>query len=206
LESIVRLAAQVTSTQAATGGVAQVKTVRSAPDSEIMALMSLQLFNGADPSQILAALHRDRSPEEVMSLQFRSDAPRVRSVDMQDQWLRLKSILGCATVYDAFGISSLPVKPPAVFHYAVGLEAIGTLANLLVRGGVHQRFVDDNDAALSLSRCFLDKAFLGRYDAAEAYSCRGPWCDWFVGEGILDETVLIGNLGEWWLLATTGTD
>lgn len=62
------------------------------------------------------------------------------------------------------------------------------------------RSLDDRDSALILSR------ELGQYESVEAYSCRDGWCDWFVGERILDETLLIGNRGEWWLLADTGTD
>jgi hypothetical protein len=53
---------------------------------------------------------------------------------------------------------------------------------------------------------YLDAALLRQYHSVEAYSSRDGWCDWFVGERVLDETVLIGNLDEWWLLAVTGTD
>jgi len=168
--------------------------------------MSLQPFHGADPSQILAALQRGCSPEQIVSVQFRSEMYPVRSVDERDQWLRLQGILGCEPVYSALGISSLPTRIPATFYYATGLETIGTLANLLMRGGVHRKFVDDCESALTLSRRFLDNAVLRHYEGVEAYSCRDPWCEWFIGEGMLDETVLLGNHGDWWLLAVTGTD
>ncbi len=132
--------------------------------------------------------------------------PPVRSINESDQWLRLRGILGCSDVYEAFGINSLPIDVPAAFNYATGLETIGTLANLLTRGGVYRKFVDDYEQALTLSRDFLDAALLRQYNLVEAYSSRDPWCDWFVGERVLDETVLIGHLDEWWLLAVTGTD
>ncbi len=168
--------------------------------------MSLKPFNGADTSRILAALQRDCAPEQIVSVQFRAEMPPVRSVNEQDQWLRLKGVLGSEPVYDAMGISSLPIKIPATFHYATGLETIGTLANLLMRGGVHRKFVDDFDTAITKSRAYLDDALIRSYDTAEAYSCSDPWCEWFIGEGILDETVLLGNRNDWWLLAVTGTD
>lgn len=168
--------------------------------------MSLKPFNGADPSPIHRALERDCSPDGIVSVQFRAEIYPVRSLDEPNQWLRLQLILGREPVYDALGIAALPPRMPAAFHYAIELETIGTMANLLMRGGVHQRFVDDFESALTLSRRFLDNAMLRRYDAAEAYSCSGPWCEWFVGDGILNETVLLGNGGEWWLLAVTGTD
>lgn len=132
--------------------------------------------------------------------------PPVRSINDSDQWLRLRGILGCSDVYDAFGINSLPIDVPARFNYATGLETIGTLANLLTRGGVHRKFVDDYEQALALSRDYLDAALLRQYNSVEAYSSRDPWCDWFIGERVLDETALIGHLDEWWLLAVTGTD
>lgn len=137
---------------------------------------------------------------------FRAEMPPVRSLDQREQWLRLKGVIGCQPVYDAFDISSLPIDPPAPFHYATGLETIGTLANLLARGGIHSEFVDNYEAALTASRQFLDHVLLRWYDSAEAYSCHGPWCDWFVGENILDETVVLGHRGDWWILAVTGTD
>lgn len=141
-----------------------------------------------------------------MSVYFRAEVPPVRSNDEQDQWLRLKLILGCESVHEAFGISALPIKLPAIFQYASRLETIGTLANLLTNGGVHRKFVDDQDTALTISRDFLDAALLRNYDSVEAYSCHDAWCDWFIGEDILDETILLGNHCDWWLLAVTGTD
>lgn len=168
--------------------------------------MPIKPFNGVEPTEILAALHRDCVPEQIVSIMFLANVPPVRSLNEREQWLRLKGILGCQTVYDALGISSLPIDPPGTFHYAHGLEIIGTIANLLMRGGVHRKFADDRDAALSLSREFIDPAILGQYETVESYSCRDGWCNWFIGEVILDETLLIGNRGEWWLLAVTGTD
>lgn len=135
-----------------------------------------------------------------------SQMPPVRSLTPQDQWRRLRAIIGSELVYNAFGISSLPIDTPATFHYATGLETIGTLANLLMSGGVHRQFADNIDCALTESRTFLDNAFLRDYGSAEAYSCREPWCDWFLGERVLDETILLGNRNDWWLLAVTGTD
>ncbi len=168
--------------------------------------MSLELFNGADPSAILAALYQDCAPEQVLSLQFRSPAPEPHSLSEQEQWQRIRSILSCRTSCADVEWPILSSDVPARFHYATGLETIGTLANLLMRGGIHSKFVDSYETALAKSRAFLDDAFLRCYDHAEAYSSREPWCDWFVGESILDETVLLGNNGDWWLLAVTGTD
>ena len=168
--------------------------------------MSLSVFFDTDTSPILNALTRDCGPDQLVSVQFRAKVPPVRTIDESAQWLRLRGILGCPEVYDAFGIQSLGIDIPAPFHYATGLETIGTLANLLTRGGVHRRFVSSNEEALSLAKTFLDDAMLSQYNCVEAYSSREPWCDWFVGEHVLDETALIGHLDEWWLLAVTGTD
>lgn len=167
--------------------------------------MPLRLFNGADTSQILAALQRDCEPEQIVSVQFRAEIPPIHSLDEQDQWVRLQLILGRETVYQALGISSLPPRRPARFYYARGLEVIGTLANFLMSGGVYARFVDDYECALTLSREFLDNALL-LPDGVEAYSSHDSWCEWFIGDGILDATVLLGNGNEWWLLTVTGTD
>lgn len=168
--------------------------------------MAIKPFNGVEPSMIVSALQRDCDSEQIVSIMFRAVVPPVRSVNEREQWLRLKGILGCPDVYNAFGLSSLPIDPPATFNYSQELETIGTLANMLMHGGVHARFVDGRDSALSLSREFLDAALLGQYQSTEAYSCRDAWCEWFIGEGILDETVLIGNRGECFLIAVTGTD
>jgi hypothetical protein len=168
--------------------------------------MFLKPFNGADSSPIILALRRGCSPEQIVSVFFRAEMHPVRSLDERQQWLRFQGIVACQPVYDALGISSLGIDVPAKFHYATGLETIGTIANLLTRGGVHEKFVDDLESALAIARDFLDKALLRQYTGAEAYSCRDAWCDWFVGEGILDETILLGNRGDWWLLAVTGTD
>ncbi len=168
--------------------------------------MALKLFNGADTSLIHNALFRDCSPNQVISVHFRAQVPPVRSVDRSEQWLRLRGILGCAEVSDQIGTRSLSIDPPAAFHYATGFETIGTIANLLIRGGIHRKFVDSPNDALTIARRYLDAALLRQYHSVEAYSSREPWCDWFAGERVLDETVLLGNLDEWWLLAVTGTD
>lgn len=173
--------------------------------SGVEAKMPLKPFYGADPSQILAAFERDSSTE-IASVQFRAEVNSIHSLDERDQWTRLQLILGCEPVYSALRISSLPVKIPARFYYARGLETIGTLANLLMRGGIHENFVDGFESALRLARGFLDDAVLRSYDTVEAYSCHDSWCEWFIGEQILDETVLVGNRGDWWLLAVSGTD
>ena len=60
--------------------------------------------------------------------------------------------------------------------------------------------------ALAESRRFLDAFFLRDYSGARAYSSHEAWCDWFIDQKILDETVLINNGDEWWLLAVTDTD
>jgi hypothetical protein len=164
--------------------------------------MSLVPFNGADPTAVLEAIYQDLLPEDVVSIQFQRAVPSALSY--RDHWLRLQGILSHPTVYAAFGISSLPGA--ADFAHAKGLEVIGTLANLLSRGGIHARFVEDAGAALSLARQYLDVFFQRDYTGAEAYSSDCGWCDWFIGEGILDETALIGNGYEWWLLAVRGTD
>lgn len=168
--------------------------------------MPLPYFNSADPTAIHEALARDCRPDQIASVFFRTTVPPVRTIDESEQWLRLRGILGCPEVFQTLGIKSLGIDIPASFHYASGLETIGSLANLLTRGGVHRKFVDDDDHALRIARDFLDVAFLRQYGSAEAYSCRDPWCDWFVGELVLDETVLIGYRDDWWLLAVTGTD
>jgi len=167
--------------------------------------MALQPFNGVTPSTILAALNKG-SPQGVVSLQFRAHVPPIRALNEDDQWLRLKGILGCSEVYEALGISALPVRNPAQFYYAQELEVIGTLANLLNHYGSCQRFVASYDQALAVSRAYLDAALSRDYASAEAYSCHDCWCEWFIGEGVLDETILLGNRGDWWLLAVTSTD
>jgi hypothetical protein len=122
----------------------------------------------------------------------------------RDSWLRLQQILSHPEVYAALGISVLPGD--ADFAHAIGLEVIGTLANLLDHGGPYGPFVENYEAALSESQRFLDAWFLRNYAGGEAYSSHSKWCDWFLGEGILDETVVVGNANEWLLLAVTGTD
>lgn len=163
--------------------------------------MSLVPFNGADPSKILAALYQDLSPEQVISLFIRCSA---RSADGSDHWLIVQQVLAQPAVYDAFGISTLPQN--ARVDAAHGLEVIGTLANLLDRGGIYQKFVPDVDSALAEARRFLDTFYCRQYGRAIAYSTDDAWCNWFVNEGILDETILFGNGDEWWLLAVTGAD
>jgi hypothetical protein len=107
-------------------------------------------------------------------------------------------------VYNALGILSLPPRIP--FHMARGLEVIGTLASRLDRGRMHNKFVDDFEAALALSREFLDDVFHREYRDAAANSSHDARCDWFFGEDILNETVLVRNRDHWWLLAITGAD
>jgi hypothetical protein len=167
--------------------------------------MSLKPFNGADPSSILGALQRGCFEEQIVSVPFHAELPTARSLD-GDQWQQLRSILACEPVYTALGITCLPVDRPATFRRTVRLETIGTLANLLMLGGVHREFVEDYDTALNLSRSFLDSALRHCYDNVEAYSSDEAWCEWFIGDGILDATVLLRDRGDWWLLAVTGTD
>ena len=113
--------------------------------------MTLPLFNGAAPSPILAAIRRDCAPEQVVSVQFREDAP---AVDENVQWRRLRWLLSCEPVDEALGSGPLPLEVPGTFHRSIQLETIGTLANFLIRGGVHQRFVDGYENAMRLSQIF----------------------------------------------------
>ncbi len=168
--------------------------------------MHVSTFQSADTGPICAALSHEGDAIQVVSLYFRAQMPPVRSLNEVDQRLRLRGILGRFEVYEAFGIKALPINCLGTFSYATGLETIGTLANLLMRGGIHCNFVDNHHAALRLAQDFLDSALGCQYAGAEAYSSHEPWCDWFIGEQVLDATVLIGNGGEWWLLAVTGTD
>lgn len=164
--------------------------------------MSMLPFNGADPSSVVALLHRGCPPEQVISLQFRSPVwPRRSSAA---EWLRLQAILAVPEVYSAFGIQALPKAMD--FSAACGLEVIGTLANLLNRHSLQIRFVQDVEQAIIESRRYLDVFFQRNYYAAEAYSCREAWCDWFHDERVLAETILIGNGTEWWLIAVTASD
>jgi len=157
-------------------------------------------FNDADPSRILAAFGRDLSPEQVVSLLLRCDARSSNS----DPWQIVQQVLSRPEVYEAFGISSLPKH--VHFDSAVGLEVIGTVANLLARGGIHQDFVENYEEALAESQRFLDVFFRRDYGGARAYSCHCKWCDWFIGEGVLDATILVNHGSDWWLLAVTSTD
>jgi hypothetical protein len=164
--------------------------------------MMLTPFNGANPSNILTALYRDQSPEEVISLLIQCNARSANSG--QDNWPLIAQVLCHPAVYAAMKISTIPNHFD--FNSAQGLEVIGTVANLLRRGGIHAKFVENDEAALAESQQFLDVFFQGDYSCAEAYSCHQAWCDWFIGEGVLDETVLVRNRDEWWLLTVTGTD
>jgi hypothetical protein len=166
--------------------------------------MSLKPFNGIEPTEILAAIYR--SGDQAASVHFRAKVPPHRTISANEQWLRVKLILGCSEVYAALGIQSLPMQLPAEFYYARGFEVIGTLANLLARGGVHRAFVDDQNQALAESRKYLDAALSEDYRSVEAYSCEAGWCEWFENQGVLDQTVLVGNRDDWWLLTVTGTD
>src|SRR5262245_58276426 len=100
--------------------------------------MSLNPFRAGDSSNVLAALFRDLTAEQVISLFLHCDA---RSPAESDHWLIVQQVLAQPAVYEAFGISSLPQNLP--IHATYGLEVIGTLANLLSRGGIHGKFVND---------------------------------------------------------------
>src|SRR5690349_12420511 len=115
--------------------------------------MSPKPFNGIEPREILEAIRRDSS--EVASVQFRAQVPPHRTLSPNEQWLRVKLVLGCSEVYEALGITSLPMQFPAEFNYARGFEVIGTLANILAHGGVHREFVDNQNEALATSQRYL---------------------------------------------------
>lgn len=157
-------------------------------------------FNGADPGNIVAAFGRDLSSDQIISLLLRCDA---RSSN-PDPWQLLQQVLSRPEVYEAFGISSLPKH--AQFDVAHGLEVIGTVANLLACGWIRHRFVENFEEALAESRRFLDVFVRRDYRGARAYSCQVGWCDWFIGDGMLDATILVNHGTDWWLLAVTGTD
>ena len=163
--------------------------------------LSVEPFHGVDPVNIISALSRRFS--EVASVCFRCQAPPARSAD-GDHWVRLQSILSHPSVYAALGIYSLCSH--ADFAHAERLEVIGTLANLLSHPGMHAPFMENYEIALAESRQYLDRALRCNYETVEAYSSSVAWCDWFIDDGVFDETVLIGNRDEWWLLVATWTD
>jgi len=163
--------------------------------------LSIVPFNGVEPTEIVQAVNQAGC--EVLCIQFRCEIAPARS-SQHDHWLRLQAILSQPSVYKALGIFSLPNY--ADFGYSRSLEVIGTLANLLNCGGGHLRLVEGYDSAMAMARLYLDRAFLRNYSFTEAYSSHVGWCDWFYCDGLLDETVLIGNNGDWWLLMVSSTD
>lgn len=163
--------------------------------------LSIKPFEGVDPQEIVNVIRQAGC--EVVSIQFRCSINTAPSVE-HNHWLRLQNVLSHPLVYQSLGIYALPTH--ASFGYTRGLEVIGTVANLLNHDGVHGRFVSSYEHALTLSRNHFDKALLRNYDRVEAYSSHQGWCDWFCGDGLLDELVLVGNGDDWWLLAVTDTD
>ena len=164
--------------------------------------MPLAPLNGADTSGILKHIYEVVPPEQVISLFLRCDA---RSADPSNHWHIVQQVLAQPAVYEAFGIKALPQS--IEFNSTHGLEVIGTMANMLC-GGTSRSLIDDVDVALAEARKFFDVCYLRDYYGAVAYSCHNPWCSWFnrhsgTFRDVLDETLLIRNRNEWWLLAVT---
>ena len=96
-------------------------------------------FKQSDPQTILDLLYRQLESEQIVSLRFTGEA---RSTDL-GTWDTLLQVLAQPAIYDAFGITSLPLH--VEFKTSVGLETIGTLANLLNGGSANGQFVDDHE-------------------------------------------------------------
>ena len=63
-----------------------------------------------------------------------------------------------------------------------------------------------DDQAFEYIYRYVSGLFFEKYDGAVAYSAHGAWCKWFIDDGWLAETILIGSGKDWWLLAVTDTD
>jgi hypothetical protein len=156
-------------------------------------------FHAFDATRIVELLSREL---DVVSLHVRRI---VGSANWEDPWQMAQQILSDPLVYETFKISTLPKQVP--FRVSYGMEVIGTLAHLLkYRSGIHSWAVETIDEAIAESRRVLDPFYRGDYQGALALSSHTPWCSWFIGEEIIDETLLIPEQGGWWLLTVTGTD
>ena len=158
--------------------------------------------NDSNPNNILALLHKEFDPDAVISLSLYGEAKSHSAED--DIWRNLIPVLSHDSVYEAFGISTVPTTYPV--SVSIGLEVIGTLANLLQKGRIYSPLVSNHEEALREARQFLDGFCTPSYNDAIAYRIDGAWCNWFIDEGILDVTLLFNNKNSWWLLAVTGSD
>lgn len=144
-------------------------------------------------------------PEQYRSVRFMAEVPPARSLDAEEQWRRFSSIIGCGTVYEAFGIWRGPtlVTIPDV-PYATDFAVCGVLANLLSCGAVLGDFVDHDEDPLDVARSIVQTISGCGHKGLECYHVRYAWSDWFLGEFCgCDVTFLMGRNSAWWLFAFT---
>jgi len=166
----------------------------------------MKAFGGIQPTELIERFRYECDDDQIVSVHFFAEVPPVRSLELDDQRRRFNMIVDCHAVREAFGDLRGPFKRQVDLGYSVKLEIIGSLANLLNRGGLHSAFAQDTNDAVHSSRAFLDALLSGNYWDAEAYTLHEGWNDWFLSDDYLDETILVGRRLEWWLLALTATD
>ena len=166
----------------------------------------MKAFGGVQPTELIERFRYECSPEQIVSVHFFAEVPPARTLTGGDQRRRFNMIVDCHAVREAFGDLRSTFNREVYPQYSTKFEVIGSLANLLDRGGLHSAFARDKDDALQSSRAFLDTLLSGNYWDAEAYSLHEGWNDWFLSDDYLDETILVGRRLEWWLLALTATD
>ena len=89
-----------------------------------------------------------------------------------------------------------------------GFEVEGALANILFSGSCHHKLVQSESEAREFAAGCIIAIFQELVPFLSGFYSETAWNEWFIGDGIIDKTLLIfcptKNL--WWLLCITETD
>ncbi|TMO68938.1 hypothetical protein [Pseudoalteromonas aurantia] len=89
-----------------------------------------------------------------------------------------------------------------------GFEIQGCLANIMFRGSCHHEFFSNQTEAINVASSCISSIYQERAPYLSAYLFESSWSSWFIGEDIMDITLLVFCPGRqfWWLLCLTDTD
>jgi hypothetical protein len=163
-------------------------------------------FKDPSATDVLERVQKCIPAEQFISVLFLAEVPPVRSLALDEQWIRFKSIVLCDPVYDALGtIYGAPSAAPEI-QYATRFASVGMFANVLEDGCTWGSFINSEENALEVATQALNSIVRCGFDTIESYCLTDPWSDWFIGDRIRDVTFLLGNGSAWWLFAFTDTE
>lgn len=126
--------------------------------------------------------------------------------DRKDRTISIETLLVSSYIEKIMHAPTARKIPP--YRELIGFEVEGCLANILFRGTCQRSLSSSYLEASELANKCIRSIYQERTPHLIGYYFESGWSNWFIGEEIIDTTLLVFCPGRqfWWLFCLTETD